>query len=57
MVKSLNKKLALEYPEILELNDLLQLAEMTWVRYGLSAKDLSRTDAYILNLLRILIDV
>lgn len=55
MVRNLNKRLALEFPEILELNHLLNLAEMTWPKYGLSAKDLSAMDDYTKELINILI--
>jgi len=54
MVKSINKRLANEYPEILDLSYILALAEITWPKYGLSAKDLSEQDDYLLELIKII---
>lgn len=55
MVRQLNQKLASDYPELLELNHLLNLSEKTWQRYGLSADKLAEQNPYVIELITILV--
>jgi hypothetical protein len=56
MVQQLTARIADEYPEVFELNELLDLAEITWQRWGLSADKLAEQTPYIRELIRVLID-
>jgi hypothetical protein len=49
--------LAAEFPEYVELNELLDLAAVTWPRFGLSAADLAELDDWTLEILRMSLDL
>lgn len=44
MVKRLQAKLRQDFPEFLELDALLNMASLTWQRYGISAGELSELE-------------
>ena len=44
MVKKLLAKIQNDFPEFLELNELLDVAELTWQRYGIGAGELSQLE-------------
>lgn len=44
MLKRLRRQLAREFPEYIELSNLLALAAVTWRKYGISATDLQKMD-------------
>ena len=55
MVNQLHGRLAEEFPDYMELVSLLNLAAVTWPRFGLSVKDLSELDYLTLEFLRVAI--
>lgn len=42
MLKKLRAQIATEFPEYVELDNLLSLATITWQKYGISAGELSQ---------------
>lgn len=52
MARQALRRLAEEFPDYLELRDLLRLASLTWPKYGLSADKLARMDSLDLEMLR-----
>lgn len=52
MSRQFSHTLAAEFPEYIELNELLNLAAVTWPRFGLSAADLAEMDDWTLEMLR-----
>lgn len=53
MVEALREQVAEDHPDYVELSNLLDLAGLTWQRYGLSVAELSGMDRYTRELLRI----
>lgn len=51
MVKQLSLTLAADFPEVIELQELLSLARITWKHYGISAQDLTRLDSWTIEVL------
>lgn len=54
MAKLLNKQISEQYPDAIELNNLLKTSEWTWARYGLSLKDLSEYEPDIIEMIKII---
>lgn len=53
MVETIQEQIAHDHPDFVELANLLDLAELTWRRYGLSAAQISEMDAYTRQLIYI----
>lgn len=52
MAGQIARALAAEYPEYLELKAILDLARVTWPRFGLSAAELSRMDGWQVEMIK-----
>lgn len=55
MAGQLGRAIAVEFPEYLAINSLLQLAAQTWPRFGLSAADLAKMDMWTVEILRMML--
>jgi hypothetical protein len=53
MVSQLAEALVKEFPEYVEMDNLLRLASKTWPLYGISAMDLSKLDYWTIELLKV----
>jgi len=47
--------MAAEFPEVIELQSLLSLAQITWKYYGISAQDLANLDDWTIEVLSTLL--
>jgi len=55
MARQLSLTLAADFPEIVELQELLSLARVTWKYYGISAQDLADLDDWTIEVLSTLL--
>ena len=51
MAKRLRERIVRDFPQYAELKTLLDLASVTWPRYGIGAAELSELDDYTKELL------
>ena len=51
MAKRLRERIVRDFPQYAELKTLLDLASVTWPRYGIGAAELSELDDYTRELL------
>jgi hypothetical protein len=56
MAKQVWQRVIDEYPEFAELRGLLDLAELTWQRWGIGAPELARLDDTSRALLRVIVE-
>lgn len=56
MAGQLARAIADEFPEYLALKGLLDLASVTWPRFGVSAAELSRMDLWDVEMLRLMVE-
>jgi hypothetical protein len=56
MAKQHYRRLAADYPEYLELVELLRLAGHTWPRWGLSVSDLAQMDDTTRAMIRVALE-
>ena len=55
MARQFTQALAAEFPEVIELQNLLNLAAFTWPKYGISANELSQMDEWTKLVLQVLV--
>lgn len=53
MVEHIGERLAAEFPEYVEMNQILHLAAQTWPRFGISAAEIAALSAYEVALLKV----
>lgn len=56
MARQFAEAITVEFPEFLELRNILNMAVITWPRFGLSAMDLSKMDSWQVEMLRVIIE-
>lgn len=53
MARQLSDYIVREFPDYVEMSNLLALAAKTWPRFGISARDLAQAEEYEQELIRI----
>jgi hypothetical protein len=56
MAGQIARAIATEFPEFINLKGLLDMAAVTWPRYGLSAAELRQMNLWEVEMLRVLIE-
>jgi hypothetical protein len=55
MARQFSTILATDFPEVVELQELLSLARVTWKYYGISAQELAQLDDWTIEVLSTLL--
>jgi hypothetical protein len=55
MARQFSMILATDFPEVIELQELLSLARVTWKYYGISAQELAQLDDWTIEVLSTLL--